>query len=52
MTPDQKELVKKHIPEICTYRTVLSEMLKHPVSMDQAIADWLEKGYAPSRTAS
>jgi len=39
-------IIKKHIHEIIEYRAVLSNVLKRRVSIEQAAADWLEKGYA------
>ncbi|MFC1729100.1 hypothetical protein ACFL6I_02075 [candidate division KSB1 bacterium] len=39
-------ILKKHIHEIIEYRAVLSNVLKRKVTLEQAMADWMEKGYA------
>ena len=40
------EIAKKHMDEILEYQAVLSHMLKRKISIEQTIADWIEKGYA------
>ena len=45
MTPEQLKIIKEHIPEIREYREVLSRLFKYKVSLNQAIADWFEKGF-------
>jgi len=40
------EIAKEHIDEILEYQAVLSYMLKRKITVKQAIADWIEKGYA------
>ncbi|MFC1477303.1 hypothetical protein ACFL6L_02440 [candidate division KSB1 bacterium] len=42
----EKSLVKEHIHEIIKYRAVLSNALKKRVTLEQAAADWFEKGFA------
>jgi len=39
-------LIRKHLDEILEYRAVLSHSLKRKVTLEQAMTDWLEKGYA------
>jgi len=36
---------KKQLPEILKYHKVLCQLYRHPVSLEQAITDWHEKGY-------
>ncbi|MFC1553570.1 hypothetical protein ACFL7D_02950 [candidate division KSB1 bacterium] len=45
---DKKDLniAKQHINEVIEYQTVLSIMLRHKVSIQQAMVDWIEKGFA------
>ena len=45
MTPEQFQIIKEQISEIREYREVLSRLFKSRVSLNQAIADWLEKGF-------
>ena len=45
MTPEQIQVIKEQISEIREYREVLSKLVKSRVSLNQAIADWLEKGF-------
>lgn len=45
MTKREMEIARKQINSIQEYRKVLSNILHHPVSLDQAIADWIEHGY-------
>jgi len=40
------KIAKQHIDEILKYQAVLSNMLKRKVSIEQAMTDWIEKGYA------
>ena len=45
MTSEQLRLVKERISEIMEYREVLSRLYKYQISLNQAIADWFEKGF-------
>ena len=45
MTPEQFQIIKEQISEIREYREVLSRLFKSRVSLNQAIADWFEKGF-------
>ncbi len=45
MNTTQHKLVKEHISEINEYKEVLIRLFKQPVTLDQAIADWFEKGF-------
>lgn len=45
MTSNEKEIIKKHLSEIIKYQAVLSNILKRKVTVEQAIADWIEKGF-------
>ena len=45
MTKEELRIVKEQISEIREYREVLSRLFKYRVSLDQAIADWFEKGF-------
>lgn len=41
-----KNIIQKNLAEILEYRAVLKHDLKRKISLEQAAADWLEKGYA------
>ena len=45
MTKKDMEIARKQINSIQEYRKVLSQILHHPITLDQAIADWFEHGY-------
>ena len=45
MNSDELKIVKEQISEIKEYREVLSTLFKRRVSLDQAIADWFERGF-------
>lgn len=45
MADKHHRLVQERIGEICHYRKILSRLVKHPVTLEQAIADWFERGY-------
>jgi hypothetical protein len=46
MEPTDLKIAQEHIDEIFEYQAVLSYMLRRKISVKQAIADWIEKGYA------
>ena len=46
MNNREKNLAKKHIDEILNYQAVLSNLLRRKVSVEQAMTDWIEKGFA------
>lgn len=46
MNSEQQNIIKQHISEICAYQRILTKLYNHPVTLDQAIADWLERNYS------
>jgi len=46
MKNKEKNLAMKHIDEILNYQVVLSNVLRRKVTIEQAMADWIEKGFA------
>jgi len=46
METSDLEIAKRHMDEILEYQAVLSHMLKRKISIEQAMTDWIEKGYA------
>ncbi len=46
MARKDNRLLKENMGEILDYQVVLSNMLKRKVSIEQAYADWIEKGYS------
>jgi len=45
MNSKQLRVIQEQISEIKEYREVLARLFKHRISLDQAIADWFEKGF-------
>jgi len=45
MNSKNSAIMKQHIGEILEYQSVLSIILKRKVTIDQAMADWLENVY-------
>lgn len=45
MTKEEIHLARRNMDSIREYRIVLSKMVKHPVSLEQAMADWIERRY-------
>lgn len=45
MTQEELMIAKKNMNSIREYRIVLSRMMKHPVSLEQAMVDWIEQRY-------
>jgi len=45
MTNQDRRVVQQRIGEICRYRQALTRMVKHPVTLEQAITDWFDRGY-------
>ena len=45
MKKQDVEIAKQHMDEILEYRAVLSYMLKRKITIEQAMADWIDKGY-------
>lgn len=46
METSDLKIARKHMDEILEYQAVLSHMLKRKISTEQAMIDWIEKGYA------
>lgn len=46
MKTSDLKIAKRHMTEILEYQAVLSHMLKRKISIEQAMTDWIEKGYA------
>jgi len=46
METSDLKIAKTHMDEILEYQAVLSYMLKRKISIEQAMIDWIEKGYA------
>jgi len=46
MNSKELNLAKQYLTEILEYRAVLSHVLKRKVTVEQAMIDWIEKGYA------
>jgi len=42
----EENLAMKHIDEILNYQAVLSNLLRRKVTIEQAMADWIDKGFA------
>lgn len=45
MTKEELGIAKKNMDSIREYRIVLSSIMKHPVSLEQAMVDWIEQRY-------
>lgn len=50
MKSGDDKIALEHIKEILDYQAVLSSLLRRKVSIEQAKADWFEKGYAEKYT--
>jgi len=46
------EIARENLHSIIKYKAVLSKLLKKPVSLEQAMADWLEQGYHLKQNAA